>query len=441
MRRRRPSLDKWEVAKMRRAGATLAADYPDCHGKYECVERKERAGGSAPSAGLTNVGGALYGVASSGGRNTKACSRGWTCGTVFKLTTSGEFTVLHRFASFPDGDEPMGRLTEVDGALYGTTKSGGGGRCEGEYSAVPTGCGTVFKISRSGLESVIYRFKGQPDGQFPLAGLTRVGDALYGTTNGGGVKCWGCGTVFKITMSGKESVLHSFKGVSGRPNGKRDGLSPAAELVYVNGRLYGTTEYGGTSNKGTFFAITTSGNQSVLHGFAGAPTDGEKPDSAVIEVNGTFYGTTSLGGAYNLGTVFAITPSGKATILHSFGGLSDGSEPSAGLVNLNGTLYGTTKEGSANQQGSIFSIATSGAFVMLHCFYTGLDGGEPMGDLIDVNGTLYGTTSDGGPGGSSGTVFSFTTDGRVTVIHAFGESPPYQSSTACLPASLVHRGG
>ncbi|HLY02442.1 MAG TPA: choice-of-anchor tandem repeat GloVer-containing protein [Candidatus Cybelea sp.] len=422
-----------------RRGAALDTEYPGCHGKYQCVEKKRVAGGTDPTAGLINVSGVLYGVAfNGGGLDIEACTfRGWACGTVFKLTTSGKFTVLHRFGNLPDGYGPMGRLTNVDGTLYGTTEAGGGGQCK-LNNTVTTGCGTVFEVSTSGLESVIYRFKGQPDGLFPTAGLTRLGTALYGTTSGGGAKCSGCGTVFKVTTSGKETVLHSFKATAQSPSGKSDGASPAAGLAYANGKLYGTTEYGGGSNEGTVFAITTSGNESVLHSFAGGPADGEKPDSALIKVNGTFYGTTSLGGTYNLGTVFAIAPSGKVTILHSFNGSGDGSRPTAGLVDVGDTLYGTTQEGSPNQAGTAFAITTSGAYELLHCFYSSVDGGEPRGDLIDVDGRLFGTTSEGGPsdsdGSSDGTVFSLTTDGEATLVHAFGGPPRLRpSSTACRP--------
>ncbi len=364
--------------------------------------------GANPRAGLVNVNGTLYGTTFIGGfYNHRFDTHGR--GTVFSTTQSGTETVLHRFNGSGDGQYPYASLLDVDGTMYGTTEAGG------------KKLGTVFSITPNGTETVLHRFGGGADGEGPQAALTDVNGTLYGTTEaGGGIGCsgYGCGTVFKITTSGKETVLHSFRGP-----GSGDGAGPFAGLVNVNGTLYGTTYYGNASGVyGTVFAITRSGKETVLHGFKGATEeDGAEPQAGLVNVNGTLYGTTFVGGTnsckdYNqgCGTVFSITPSGKEKVLYSFqGGKSgDGAEPEASLLNVKGTLYGTTYAGGANSGGTIFSITTSGTETVIHSFGVSPgDGKNPEADLIDVNGTLYGTTVFGGSSSchlGCGTVYSLT---------------------------------
>jgi uncharacterized repeat protein (TIGR03803 family) len=348
-----------------------------------------------PSYGVINVNGALYGTA--GGGDHK-CYRRAGCGTVYRIKASGKETVLYSFKGPPaDGESPKS-LLNVNGTLYGTAF---GGTSES---------GTVFSITTSGKETVLYSFKGPPaDGDGPVGPLLNVNGTLYGTTvNGGAHSCssyegGGCGTVFSITPSGKETVLYSFKGA------KTDGQNPDAALINVNGTLYGTT-YGGGPNCffgigavcGTVFSITRSGKETVRYFFKGGTTDGQNPEAALINVKGTLYGTTTGGGAYNLGTVFAITPSGTETVLHSFGNGHDGAVPQTALIYVRGKLYGTTEEGGAScgstfECGTVFSITTSGKETVLHSFkgYSA-DGQDPSGNLINVNDTLFGTTRLGG---------------------------------------------
>jgi uncharacterized repeat protein (TIGR03803 family) len=195
----------------------------------------------------------------------------------------------------------------VNGTLYGTT--GGGGT--GEQGSG----GTVFSVTPSGTEKVIHSFQGgSPDGSFPtFYGLIDVSGTLYGTTfdGGNGKGCGsgvGCGTVFSITPSGTETLLHSFSGhVAVAPQG----------LVDVNGVLYGMTYYGGGTGCGgdgcgTVFRITTSGAFKVLYTFTGGTSDGAFPEGSLIDVNGTLYGMTEAGGGtacggQGCGTVFALT--------------------------------------------------------------------------------------------------------------------------------------
>lgn len=337
------------------------------------------------------------------------------------------YRVLYSFkGGINDGRDPhAGPLIKVKGTLYGTTVYGGGpchDRCFG---------GTVFAITTSGGETVLHSFEvGSGDGKNPRAGLINVMGTLYGTTvNGGGASCY-CGTVFKVTLSGTETVLYSFAGTP-------DGFGPDAGLFDVNGTLYGTTFNGGANGDGTVFAITTSGTETVLHSFAGTP-DGAHPYAGLMNLNGTLYGTTTSGGANcssngGCGTVFTITTSGAETVLYSFkGGSGDGRYPTqAALLDVNGTLYGTSKYGGTNNRGTVFSIATSGKETVVHSFGGSGDGVFPYGGLLDVNGTLYGTTSNGGSVSCGvrygdvhgcGTVFKTTTSGKESVLHSFGGS-------------------
>lgn len=186
----------------------------------------------------------------------------------------------------------------------------------------------------------------------------------------------------------------------------------------VNGTLYGTTPFGGgvgcspTHGCGTLFAISPSGNETIVHSF-GRAEDGANPQADLLNVDGTLYGTTHGGGRYNLGTIFKITPSGSETVLYSFKGArrgQDGAEPVAGLINHNGTFYGTTYSGGVNCAdshgcGTVFSISTSGAETILYRFKDhNKDGAAPQTGLAVLGNTLYGTSYRGGTGGY-GTVF------------------------------------
>jgi uncharacterized repeat protein (TIGR03803 family) len=349
--------------------------------------------GEVPIGGLILFDGALYGTTKSGGSGGRGCGP-YGCGAIVRVTLTGTETVLHSFTAYADGYKPFGGLTNVNGILYGTTEfAGAGSSC----------CGMVFKITLSGKKSAVYDFQGGSDGAGPTGTLLNVGGTLYGTTVGDGAG-GNCGTVFKVlahspALAGTERALYGFKGGTG------DGCNPLnAPLIELNGTLYGTTYVGG--GQGVVFSVNPSGVETVLHKFGGG-SDGVNPIAGLVALNGTLYGTTYQGGANGVnggGTVFAITPSGTETVLHSFGTGADGVLPSGGLTALNGTLYGTTAAGGTNGQGTLFSITPSGTETVLHNF-TGADRGEPSNNLIFIKGTFYGTTEIGGSA-NFGTVFS-----------------------------------
>ncbi|HLY02978.1 MAG TPA: choice-of-anchor tandem repeat GloVer-containing protein [Candidatus Cybelea sp.] len=355
--------------------------------------------GEHPDAGLVNVHGTFYGTTSDG--DGKGCYGSNGCGTVFSVSTVGSVKVLHQFRSGSDGNHPYAPLIDVNGTLYGTTTQGGSsGGC----------CGTVYRISTTGSERVIYSFKAGSDGSYPTAGLINVKGTLYGTTAYGGSGCggYGCGTVYSISTKGAERVLHSFTGGS-------DGSTPQAGLLNVDGTLYGATYLGGSkrcyggNGCGAIFSIDTKGAEKVLYSFKGTP-DGAYPIADLISVNGILYGTTSQGGFHNYGTAYSISVAGAEKVLHRFGHGSDGWSPQASLINVNGTLYGTTWQGGTSNNGTIYRMSTTGVESVSHSFTGGPGGGEPDGAWINVNGTLYSTSTYGGVGPKTccGTVFAFS---------------------------------
>jgi uncharacterized repeat protein (TIGR03803 family) len=322
------------------------------------------------------------------------------------------YRVLHSFGADHDGYYPVSGLIDGGDTFYGTTSGGG------LYDK-----GTVYSVTTSGAEKVVHSFGKAIKGIGPYARLIDVGGTLYGTTAYGGA--FGDGTVFSMTRDGSEKVLHRFgKGA--------DGKYPSSVLIEVGGTLYGTTGSGGsnycfaTEGCGTVFSITTGGKEKVLHSF-GKGTDGRGPQTGLIDVRGTLYGTTYHGGTYYYGTIFSITTGGRERVLHGFGNGSDGAIPEGELIDVKGTLYGTTESGGTHHNsGTVFSITRAGSERVLHSFGKGIDGNFPYGGLIDVGGVLYGTTVSGGtnycPGTEGcGTVFSITTGGTEKVLRNFGK--------------------
>jgi uncharacterized repeat protein (TIGR03803 family) len=239
--------------------------------------------GRTPQAGLLSLNGTLYGTTELGGNGT---------GTVFSLA-SGKEQVLHRFGKDADGQYPMASLIAVNGTLYGTTQAGGTNRD-----------GTVFSITTTGTEKVIYSFRSGTDGARPAARLIALKGVLYGTTEYGGA--YGDGTVFSVTPTGAEHVLHSFGG------NDTDGREPVAGLIAIGKTLYGTTSVGGAYDHvygggGTLFTISSTGVEKILHNF-GSLNDGARPVADLVNVSGMLYGTTEFGGTDAAGTIFAMKP-------------------------------------------------------------------------------------------------------------------------------------
>jgi uncharacterized repeat protein (TIGR03803 family) len=273
-----------------------------------------------------------------------------------------------------------------------------------------SGNGTVFTLSRK--RKSIYSFTGS-GGSYPLKGLVRDSAGnLYGTTAMGSN---GRGTVFKLDANGNETVLHSFSG------GTSDGIQPQSALLLDSaGNLYGTTVLGGFYNLGIVFKLDANGIETILHNFAGGP-DGEYPYSGLFgDTHGNVYGTTGGDGSSTWGTVFKISGAGSYSVLYDFTGGLDGGQPMAGLTWDNaGNLYGTTKAGGAFGHGSVFELGANGIETALYSFTGGADGSQPQSALLlDSTGDLYGTTVLGGASGF-GTIFKLDMGGNETVLHSF----------------------
>jgi len=375
--------------------------------------------GANPQSSLIQAtDGNFYGTVVAGGAG-QGCGSAFGCGAVFKITPTGTLTDLYSFCSQPsctDGDFPVAGLIQgTDGNFYGTTSNGG------SSSNCDLGCGTVFMLTPAGALTTLYSFSG-PDGDMPYTGSLVYGldGNFYGTTAAGGAN-GNYGTVFMYnTTAGTLTTIYSFCSLSGCT----DGYAPFSGLVLgTDGNFYGTTYFGGANNGGTAFLITPGGVLTTLYNFCSQAscTDGVGPYGGLMQgLDGNFYGTSELGGANELGTVFQINSAVQPpalTTLYSFAG-SDGSYPQAGVIQASdGNFYGVTTEGGANGDGTAFEITSSGALTTLYsfCFQSGCTDGEgPYGELAQVStGTIYGTTYFGGASddcytGGCGTLFSLS---------------------------------
>ena len=361
--------------------------------------------GSAPNGWLVQGDdGSFYGTTSTGGANG--------FGTVFKISRTGTLTPLHSFNN-TDGNGPSALIRATDGNFYGTTSQGGGASCSRGANA----CGTIFRITPDGTLTTLYTFCTQtncPDGFFPVAALMQARDGnLYGTTSEGGqgsCEGFGCGTVFKITLSGTLTTLYKFcsTGCSMNP---RDGANPSAALVQgPDGNFYGTTAMGGGNTQctfgcGTLFRLSPNGMLRTLHAFNNSELS---PTQLIQAIDGNLYGMTTS-------TLFEYRADGVFSTLHTFT-MNDGYMPLGMLQATDGNLYGTTSQGGNNTCvfgcGTVFRLSLSGVLTTLHIF-NGTDGAAPMGGLVEAtDGSFFGTTSKGGSSsncqGGCGTVFKMT---------------------------------
>ncbi len=364
--------------------------------------------GESPSGPLVQgLDGNFYGPTFAGG------SLG--SGTLFKVTPAGTLTLLHSLDWYTDGGNSYaGLLLATNGNFYGTMSVGGA------YLE-----GTVIKMTPAGTVNTFYSFCAQTncaDGYQPSVSLVEGTDGnFYGTTSLGGNINSG-GIAYRITPAGKLTTLYDFGSLANFA----DGDQPDSPLLLASdGNIYGTTYGGGASGingYGTVFTLAPAGKLTTLHSFCvRGPicNDGQHPISgALVEgTDGNFYGTTSVGGSTNYGTIFRITRAGKLTTLHTFAG-PEGEFPYAGLIEAtDGNFYGLTQLGGANNYGTIYQMTPAGHVTDLYdfCAQRGCpDGSYASSALVQgTDGTLYGTTQTGGNTTSCknkgcGTVFSFS---------------------------------
>ena len=367
-----------------------------------------------------------------------ALSAGQTNFSVLKFFGVPDLTAIH----------PDSRLTEgSDGALYGTTRSGG------QY-----GWGTIFKMNKNGTGyEILHSFTGYPgDGAAsPYSGvLEGIDGALYGAT---------AAAVFRVNTDGSDfKVLVNFIPIW--QNG-----SPISNLVEgTNGALYGVT-YPASTNQGAFFKVNKDGSgYSVVRYFSGglpspigssptpitliqtadarlfsdaaafklkegdgviALTEGASIGGLLEGSDGVLYTANNpLGSAGSecgpdCGDIIAIRKDGTATVLHTFWSTNfDGALPQGSLVEGDdGALYGTTKFGGAGGLGVVFKLnKEGGSYRVLYSFNATTDAAAPAAGLLKASdGVLYGTTYFGGDRGL-GTVFKINQDGSgYAVVFSF----------------------
>jgi uncharacterized repeat protein (TIGR03803 family) len=363
------------------AGISTAASAQD----FKVLYTFQGSDGAIPQTQLTlDSSGNIYGTTSAGGANT--CF-GEGCGTVFAISPKGKLLGSYSFNG-SDGATPLaGVVLDSAGNIFGTTSVGG------NYNEVcgQGGCGVVFRITPSGKET-IHKFNGSPNPQFPNSLLVQDGSGnLYGTSFWGGARDNG-GAAFMISPTGEESQLFSFPG----------GSYPAAGMILLNGILYGMTSYGGA-----FFQMTTSGETIGIGAVQGTPGSLLAADSA-----GNLYGTTESGGSNLSGSVFRFSPNGIGgwtyTLLYSFCQLrncADGLSPMSGplVVDNSGNIFGTTSRGgtfrncNGNACGVVFKLDPDGKETVIYNFTGAADGSDPSyGLTMDSAGNLYGTAELGG---------------------------------------------
>lgn len=337
-------------------------------------------------------------------------------------STFTNFQILWPFAVTNGTTQPNAAVTEAsDGMLYGITYGG----------ATPSDYGGVFKIAKDGSQFQILQQFNQTNGENPAAPLIEATNGvLYGTTSGGATN--NGGTIFQINKNGSGFAVVHYLTVA-----TNDGGNPSSGLLQASdGRLYGTSQSGGTAPRGgdgvVFRMDLTGSNFTILHSFSG--NDGDIPAAALIQgTNGLLFGATSDDASNHNGTIFQLDTNGNNfAVIHYFaGGTNDGSGPSAKLFKgPNGKLYGTTVSGGRYNNGGIaFSLDYNGSnYTVLHNFGTNGDGNSPQSDIVQgPDGALYGTTYYGGGNTASGTVFVMNADGSnyALVMSFFGTNGSY----------------
>lgn len=333
-------------------------------------------------------------------------------GSFFKLTPEGKLTLLYAFCSqapCPNGSGPSNLVLGTDGNFYGTTTYGGS-YTPPDCNLANTGCGTVFKITPTGNLTTLHTFCVQsecPDGTTPTSALVPGPDGnFYGTTSYGGTKGGG-GTIFKITPAGALTTLYSFN----YPTSSQgyDLLSGVA--FGTNGNLFGAANYGGTYGEGTLIELTRAGKLAVLYNFdVSQDSNGVYVNGFTLASDGILY-ASDRGFEYSEGDIFKVTEAGKFSLLYAFCAQTncpDGATPWAVPIQAtDGKLYGTTSSGGCCAGGTLYQITLAGKLTTLYdfCSQPGCaDGKQPEAPLVQAtNGIFYGTTPYGGHSKNCGT--------------------------------------
>ncbi len=330
----------------------------------------------------------------------------------FGLATRAQAQSVDIFAGFDgtNGAEPSTVVQATDGNFYAVTA--------GHTDALEFG--NVIKITPAGEISTLYNFCSKPhcsDGAWPDTPPILGSDGnLYGVTSGGGsylLNGGGWGIVYKLTLSGKLTVLHTF--CTADPC--LDGEGPNGLVQAADGTLYGTTFEAGQFDGGTLFKITPAGVFSVVHSFCSLANcaDGQWPEFPPIQgTDGNLYGVTIEGGPAHAGVLYDLTPTGRFNVVHTFlcfGTACDrGGEPVAVVQDAEKNLFGVTAGGGINGNGTFFEITPAHSFLNLYSFDSGVDGPN-RGLTLANDGNFYSATQD--------TIFQLTPSGVETTLYTF----------------------
>jgi uncharacterized repeat protein (TIGR03803 family) len=411
------------VFKMSPAGV-LTTLYSFCT-QLSCLD------GDLPVGLLQATDGNLYGITASGGANG-------TGGTFFKMTLAGKLITLYSFcsqANCADGENPTALVQGNDGNFYGTTLFKGANND-----------GTVFRITAAGKLTTLHTFV-RSEGAYPIGLIQANNGNFYGVTYSGGANDWG--TIYKITPTGTLTTLYNFCSQTGCP----DGNTPFAALVQANdGNLYGTTAYGASASCldgcGTVFRVSLTGALTTLHSFclqANCP-DGSNPSAPLVQAtNGNFYGTTLYGdinsncgnaGSAGCGTVFEIDPAGNLSTLHDFCtevGCTDGAYGYALVQATNGNFYGTSDAGGTDNDGTLFGlVAGLGPFIK-----TLPTSGKVGANVIILGNKLTGTTAVDFNGMAA--TFTVVSSSEITAVVPSGATTGKVVVTTPGGGALYHR--
>jgi uncharacterized repeat protein (TIGR03803 family) len=332
-----------------------------------------------------------------------------------------KLTVLHQFST-DDGYSPNPLLEDADGVFFGINT----------FAGAKSG-GTVYRVTSNGDFELLHAFDSGSagnDGYAPIGTLVRAPDGLlYGTTSAGGTVGGypgSQGTIYRISDDGQLAIVHTFTGA--------DGSQPYGGLVVAaDGHLYGTASQGGLG-AGTIFRLNADNTVATIFAFPADASQGSGVAAPLVQdASGTFYGSTNRGGFGAVpnaggGTIFQLTPDGSLTTLHYFPSFS-GVGPLA--LGPDGVLYATENE----FQGSVFHLTNTGRYLTLFQFpcYCGIEAGTGPGGPLTLasDGHFYGTTSGGGTH-NAGTIFEMTLDGDVTTVYNFDPDGPNTPTTGVI---------
>src|SRR5579872_1170883 len=331
--------------------------------------------GSTPG-GLVALGadGSFYGV-------TLGDGRGLERSTVYKITPQGSLTTLHVFcmvANCADGSNAISGLTLAwNGNFYGTSSGP-------NNTPYPDFNNTVFRISPSDYLTTILTVCPNlscPADAGPAGGLLQAsGGYMIGVGPGGAN---GMGAIYRMTAAGAPSVIYSLCPDSACSDGELS-FDPPPPVQTSDGNFVSTSPTGGAGANcpysqgcGTAFRVSGGGTLTKLHDFCSLANcaDGSAPNGLILASDGNFYGTTSGGGNTLHGTVFQLTPSGKYTVIHTFGATAGAGTQAALLQATDGNLYGATSGGT------IFRISLS-----LPAFVRTVQPAGKVGDSITIFG-------------------------------------------------------